>query len=287
MTIAKKINRWLARIDLVVSRRSRFEHLEDIRRELLRHQIHAKWSLADMFDRNSGPNLIGNRRSCPLCGHESLASEFSAHITQCSFGGGILVRHQCPACDVIFGADKIFRLSESELSEEYEWHYRAYSEGDSTQHEIRAFLSLNPSKDGIYLNYGAGAWSRSVQILRAQGWNIVAFEPHGSASSDGEVISDWKILSTMKFDGLYSNNVLEHLRHPAEELARMKTLLKPGALMSHATPCFEYLYEYTRFHLFFFLGRSREILAHKAGLMICDFIMDGEFMNCVYQSSDD
>ncbi len=86
----------------------------------------------------------------------------------------------------------------------------------------------------------------------------------------------------MKFDGLYSNNVLEHIRYPVEELKFMAGLLKANARMAHATPCFEYLYEYTRFRLFFYLGKSRDLLAEKAGLQVNSFLQDGEFMCAVY-----
>jgi SAM-dependent methyltransferase len=193
-----------------------------------------------------------------------------------------LIRHQCPACDLIFGADKMFGLSSAELSQDYEWHYSMYEEGDSTGQEVRAFHCLNPVREGVYLNYGAGSWSRSVQQLRDDGWNIVAYEPHRSASSgEGSVISSRESLLSMKFDGIFSNNLLEHLRTPVDEVKFMSTLLKPGGRMAHATPCFDYLYEYTRFHLFFFLGRSRNLLASKAGMVVDNMICDGEFICCV------
>jgi len=248
--------------------------------ELLRHQIALKWELIDLLERltNKNPPL----RQCSLCGYESEAEKFVNLEAYCVFGGGTLARHQCPSCDVIFGADKMFRLSSKELSQDYEWHYRVYSESDSTDQEIRAFHALKPSRRGKYLNYGAGAWSRSTHILRSEGWDVYAFEPHASASNDTQhVFSDRSILSAMRFDGIFSNNVLEHLRHPIDELIFMRDLLQPGGKMAHATPCFEYLYEYTRFHLFFFLGRSRQLLADKADLAVCDFTKEGEFMVCL------
>ena len=61
----------------------------------------------------------------------------------------------------------------------------------------------------------------------------------------------------------------------------MRSLLRPGGRMSHATPCFEYRYQYTRFHLHFFAGRSRALLAQKAGLIFEEFLVDGDFMNGV------
>lgn len=181
----------------------------------------------------------------------------------------------------------MFQLSSAELTQDYEWHYSIYEEGDSTEQELRAFHSLHPSREGTYLNYGAGAWSRSVQRLRDEGWNVFAFEPHGSASTAANyVISSRSVLSAMKFDGLFSNNVLEHFRQPISELSFMRSLLKPGGRMAHATPCFEYRYEYTRFHLFFFLGRSRALLAQNIGVSIKEFISDNEFICCVMELTE-
>ena len=299
MSITKLINSWLSHFDVAVSRRSNLDHLvselgklqaqpeapqkiEAIRIDLLRHQIAMKWNLMDYFDRQQSTSE--RMRRCPLCDYAGAQEEFLTYATQCIFEGGVLKRHQCPACDVIFGADKMLRLSDAELTQDYVWHYRAYSEGDSTELELRAFHALNPSKEGVYLNYGAGSWSKTILILRDEGWNVYAYEPHSaSADSEAHIITDRKALSAMRFDGLFSNNVLEHLRYPVDELIFMRSLLKPAALMSHATPCFEYLYEYTRFHLFFFLGRSRNMLAQKAGLSIDNFYVEGEFMNCIYK----
>ena len=47
--------------------------------------------------------------------------------------------------------------------------------------------------------------------------------------------------------------------------------------MAHATPCYEYLYEYTRFHLFFFAGKSKDLLLEKAGLQLVDELIDGSY----------
>jgi hypothetical protein len=98
------------------------------------------------------------------------------------------------------------------------------------------------------------------------------------------VISSSVELQKIRFDGVFSNNVLEHLRYPVEELSFMREIIKQGGRMSHATPCFEYLYEYTRFHLFFYLGRSRSLLAERANLTVVDFVLDGEFMCALYEA---
>lgn len=255
--------------------------LSEMNRELIRHQIAAKWNVVDAIGRAGSSTM--HMRTCPLCQHRDNNGSFRKYTSNCIFGGGVLERYQCPACDVIFGADKMLDLSDGELSQEYEWHYKVYEEGDSTEAELRAFHSLEPKRDGIYVNYGAGGWSRTVKVLREDGWNVFAYEPHSSASTAGEwVISSEAEMAKHRFDRLFSNNVLEHLRHPVEDFQRMQEWLKPGARMAHATPCYEYLYEYTRFHLFFFLGRSRQLLAERAGLSIQSHEVDGHFMNCVF-----
>ena len=253
------------------------KELKAIEQDLLRHQISTKWELMHRIERLREP---ARELTCALCGHTAPAEAFAVFESACIFEGGEILRHQCPQCDVIFGSSMMLSLSAAELTREYEWHYRVFSEGDSTEQELRAFHALNPQRDKKYVNWGSGAWSRSIEVLRADGWQVFGFEPHGSASGEGDaILHSLDELIALKPDGIYSNNVLEHLRHPVDELKTMSSLLPAGGMMSHATPCFEYRFEFTRFHLFFFLGRSRGFLADRAGLQMVDYVADGDFMN--------
>ena len=253
------------------------EELKALEQDLLRYQISTKWELMHRIERLREP---APALTCALCGHTAPAEAFTVFESACIFEGGEITRHQCPQCDVIFGSSLMLSLSAEELTREYEWHYRVFSEGDSTEQELRAFYALKPERDKKYVNWGSGAWSRSIEILRADGWQVFGFEPHGSASGEGEaILRSVDDLIALKPDGIYSNNVLEHLRHPVDELKTMSSLLPPGGMMSHATPCYEYRFEFTRFHLFFFLGRSRAFLADRAGLKTVDYVADGDFMN--------
>lgn len=260
--------------ELAISR----EQTKEMQLVELRDRIRMHWRMVDEI-RALRPEPA--QLACEICGFAGPIGRFASFRSHCMFGGGELVRNQCPECDTIFGPRKMLDLSAAELSAEYETHYRAYSEGDSTENEIRAFHALSPSREGLYLNYGAGGWSRSVSELRAAGWNVLAYEPHQSAAGAQHVITSEDQLTPMSFDGIFSNNVLEHFRHPVQELKKMQTLLKPGAHMAHATPCFQYLYEYTRFHLFFFPGRSLEVLAGAADLRVRSFTVDGHYMSAV------
>lgn len=253
--------------------------LTEQEKELLRHQIAIKW---DLIHRIEALKDAPEELTCALCQHSGPAPTFTPFESQCIFEGGAIVRHQCPECDVIFGSAPMLALSAEELTQEYEWHYRVFTEGDSTEQELRAFHALNPDKDKKYVNWGSGAWSNTINVLRAEGWQVYGFEPHGSAVGGSDaVLTSMEQLEHLQPNGIFSNNVLEHLRHPVAELKAMANLLPSDGLMSHATPCFEYRFEFTRFHLFFFLGRSRSLLARQAGLQIQDYQVEGDFMNLV------
>lgn len=245
--------------------------------------MHLHWHLVDEID---SLRVASSTLTCELCRALMPRHQFAVLQTECEFGGGRLLRYRCPHCEVIFGAEKMLRLSPAQLGREYEAHYSVYSEGDSTEAEMRAFYALQPKREGCYVNFGAGAWSRSVALLRSEGWNVFAFEPHASATAGAAedwLIRDWGQLMASRFNGLFSNNVLEHFRYPVAELARLKGLLVPGGQMAHATPCYEYLYEYTRFHLFFYTGHSRHVLWQMAGLQEVGWEVDGHYMCSVTQ----
>jgi hypothetical protein len=260
------------------------QKLVKLHQDSLRASIALYWRLIDHQD---ALEPVLDEIKCELCKHTGLETTYKKYYSNCMFGGGRLRRYQCPNCDVIFGPEKMFVLTEDELTLEYNMHYSAFKEGESKEREIRAFKSLNPHKDGIYLNYGAGSWSSTVPALRKEGWNIVAYEPHSAAATSDWSISDINVLKNMKFDGIFTNNVLEHFRDPVLELQKLSELLNPGASMAHATPCYEYLYEFTRFHLFFFVGRSREFVIKEAGLKEEEFVVDGDFMNLILSRSEE
>lgn len=153
--------------------------LDDLRGELLRDGVRQYWRAMDRTAKHISEGLT---LVCALCGHESQFENFEVFASRCAFGGGELIRHRCPSCGVIFGPAKMLALSDGELADEYEAHYRAYIEGDSTTAELRAFYALNPVPSGRYLNFGSGKWSETTELLRRQGWDVWSFEPHQAAT---------------------------------------------------------------------------------------------------------
>jgi predicted RNA-binding Zn-ribbon protein involved in translation (DUF1610 family) len=243
--------------------------------------VRAKWNVIDAIDELRLPPMSF---TCEICGFHGPRAEYKLVVGQCAFLGGRLERYECPSCGVIFGPYKMMSLSPEELGAEYRIHYQLFSEGDSTESELRAFRALDPKKDGTYLNYGAGAWSRSTEVLHREGYDLWVYEPNAKVSGR-RVIRSEEELRRHRFDGIMSNNLLEHLRHPVESLREMKDLLKsPTSRLSHATACYRYSYEYTRFHFFFFTGRSFNVLCERAGLVQESSVEDGDFICKVLSS---
>jgi hypothetical protein len=223
----------------------------------------ARWASYNRADRRHPPARLG----CRICNHDAPASTFREVRARDMFHGGTLVRHECPSCGVIFGTQRMLRLTPDELAREYRDVYSIFDEGSTTKDEVSAFQYLYPQRGRRYLNYGAGKWSKAIEALRTHGFDIVGFDRYEGARE--HVISDEAALGRMRFDGIMSHNLLEHLVDPVAELRFMRSLLRDEhSRMVHATACFRYEIEYSRFHLFFFTGRSLEVIAARTGMRL-------------------
>lgn len=206
---------------------------------------------------------------CPIC--QCQQGDFKIFENDCIFLpiAGLdqhLVRHQCPECGVIFGTQQMLNLSKEELKNAYAQLFNTgYRDGSeiALQSEIKDLLALNPNTDGVYLNWGAGA-SVAKDKAKELGYTLLNYDPFMVGSLAGYVNMDE--MKNMKFDGIISHDLLEHLQDPIEELILMKSMLKPEANMIHSTPCYKYCHPYTKYHLFFFEGKSLDIICQKVGL---------------------
>lgn len=238
-----------------------------------RDTIRTKWRLTDYLDKqhDDSEEVI----KCGICGYSGIRRDFETKETTCMFDGGELIRYVCPDCGVIFGPTKFSRQTSEQFDDDYVVHYTGHHENDCTYKEKRAFMLLRPTKTGIYLNYGCGKWSRTIQELRDEGYNVYGYEPYAKDIDNPYIISDKEKLSHMRFTGIFSNDILEHLPDPIAELRFMRSLLAtPESLMSHCTACYIYKYEQTRFHMFFFTGRSTDIICKEAGLLVVQDVED-------------
>ena len=264
------------------------EKIGAVSRELMK----VKWRQIDQIvaDTESPEDEL----TCDICGASHKRKDYETKVSVCIFNGGKLVRYVCPDCGVVFGPTKFCNLKQQEQDEDYIIHYFGFNEGDSIEKELKAFFLLNPNKDGLYLDYGCGRWSHTVETLREQGYQVFGYEPYAADSENPYIITDPLVLQGMRFDGIFSNDLLEHLIDPIADMKSMKTLLKdPRAKISHSTTCYAYAYEFTRFHTHFFTGKSNEVLAEKSGFEILEYIdelhdetKDSDFICCVYGMKD-
>lgn len=262
--------------------RQRLDRLEKQSALAEAHFMEGFWKALDMAYDASLPH---RQLTCLVCGHSDSRLGYKILEDRCYFGGGRLERYECPKCDCIFGPQKYLDLDENFVSRDYKILYSRYSEGDCTDSEINTFHSLSPSVDGLYVDWGCGgAWSRAVASLRNERWKVIGYEP--SAESTGEFVINEREKLPLKFDGIFSNNVIEHFRNPVSQFLEFNDLLNSGAKMAHSSPCYEYKYSHTRFHTVFLLGKSPHVLAERTGFKVVGETREGEYINYVFAKAN-
>lgn len=268
-----------SKIGGLVKRNQKVE--EDMQQKLgalARELTRTHWHLIDDEERLSLSESL--KPECPICGYTG--ENYQLKETECVFGGGHLIRYTCPQCGSIFGPTKFSHQTQEEMDDDYIINYIGYKENDSTNYEIETFMMLKPNKEGIYLNYGCGVWAKTLQQLNERGFHVFGYEPYATDIDNPYIITDTETIKKMKFDGIFSHDLLEHLKDPVSELKFMKSLLKStSSQMAHATACYRYKYEYSRFHTVFYTGEAVKYLCARTGLVVKDYKDDGEKMDFI------
>ncbi|WP_116344555.1 class I SAM-dependent methyltransferase [Blastopirellula marina] len=243
------------------------------------HFNRALWSTLDgMYDATL-PNRI---LRCIICDLEQSWGMWKKRVDKCMFGGGKLERYECPKCGCIFGPQKYLDLDEEFVDHDYRLLYSRYAESDSTENEIQTFRSMEPERIGPYLDWGCGGiWSRTVSRLRDEHYDVWGYEPSAETSSD--FIVNHRQLISARFNGIFSNNVIEHFRTPVAQFQDFHNLLKDGGVMAHSSPCYEWSYAFTRFHTLFLLNNSPHILAERTGFRVKRRHQNGEYICYVFE----
>lgn len=204
---------------------------------------------------------------CTICGGPL---DDKGIVVRSLFTKQMIIRYKCTQCGAIIGPLDMVSMPFYKLRDVYRDSYLHHGEADSTNLELEAFHALHPDKNKSYLNYGAGTWSHSIEQLRAEGYNVIGYEPFADLAANvvSNLLPATLGAAPMKFDGIYSSEVIEHFQQPVEEFAHMKSLLRPGGRMAHRSSGFEWLIPQSEFHLVFYLGRSVEALCKRAGLKV-------------------
>ncbi|MBZ9921394.1 MULTISPECIES: FkbM family methyltransferase [unclassified Mesorhizobium] len=242
------------------------------------HHIRGFWHTLDKIDDLALPS---RQLKCLVCDHDDFRDGFEILRSECIFNGGRLERYRCPNCDCVFGGQKFLDLDEAMTDLDYRLLYSRYREGNTGENEKRTFQSLRPVRGATYVNWGAGVWNDTTQVLRADGYDVWSFEPNAPSEAPFVKIDRSDLGSDLA--GIFSNNVIEHFKEPIVQFREFQRVLAPGGKMAHSSPCYEYLYPITRFHTIFLLGRSPDILAERTGFRITDRVKDGEYNNVVFE----
>jgi len=139
---------------------------------------------------------------------------------------------------------------------------------------------MAPQKGRTYLDWGCGANSKALATVIEQGFDVWGFEP--SIPQSTSTIINRRDAIRASFDGIFSNNVIEHFRDPIAQFKDFHGLLNDGGVMAHSSACCDYAYPFTRFHTLFLLGRSPHVLAERTGFIIKNVVRDSEYINYLF-----
>lgn len=228
--------------------------------------------------------------TCKICKNEFALKFCRRFNSQCKFTNKLLERYQCPNCGVILGTleminnptDKMLIGHDNIYNNIYNNNPDFLEDFNNAKiSELKTFLSLEPDRNKIYLDYGFGRSSLLIDKLNDAGFNVYGYDAF-TDTIGSKTTNDKSFFKNIKFDGIFSHNVLEHFQNPIDEFLFMNGLLKSNGKMAHATPCYKYLYEFTIFHLYFFVENSIDYLCKNSGFKIFKKMIDGEYINYIY-----
>lgn len=207
---------------------------------------------------------------CPICLNTLSKNNCKLYKTTCKFTNRQIIRYQCNKCDVIFGPIDFIVGDKQNLSNQYSKIFLSGYEGfNSSGKEINLFKKMAPQKSKIYLNWGCGQYDGTFLFADNNKLNIYGYDPFIiKKPTHKNFTDDLKTIRNLRFDGIFSNDLIEHLQDPISEFKLMFSLLKDDGIMMHQTPCYEYLFEWSQFHLYFFVGKSVGILSKNSGFTV-------------------
>ena len=201
--------------------------------------------------------------TCVVCNSTYSMSQFKQYKSQDRFHAGELVRYECPSCNVIFGDLRFLNLSLDEIGKDYTDLYSYCKEGDTSIYILKILDKLNLGKNKVYLDFACGERESTLTLLNDNNYNVYGHDAY-AFNSHPKFLE--KINDEIKYDVVYSSNYIEHVIDPYKNLAVLVNLLNDNGKLVMMSPCWEYSYDYTHYHTFFFLGKSVEYLCKNLNI---------------------
>ena len=156
---------------------------------------------------------IGMNTTCPLC---------SNNVDFVLFDGpDRRTYHCCDKCSLVF-VDKRFLPSREEEEKRYRHHHNGIENPGYSKFLGQAIESAMPflTKEMHGLDYGCGPDPVLSQLLARRGLDCQNYDPIFYPSRPKGT-----------FDFIFATESFEHFFSPGDELCKIKSLLKPGALL--------------------------------------------------------
>ena len=202
---------------------------------------------------------------CNICNFDGLVSNFKVYKARDIFHAGELIRYQCPKCDVIFGDLRFLGMTDDEIGNDYKDVYSYYKEGDFSSSILSIINHINLGKDKKYLDYACGIPENTLKLLNGEGYDVYGYDMYVKNKHPKFLKY---IDKNTKFDVVYSNNFIEHLIHPYEDLQKLIDLLDINGKLVLMSPDWEYHITFTHYHTYFFTGRSTQCLCKKLNIKL-------------------
>jgi hypothetical protein len=131
-----------------------------------------------------------------------------------------------------------------------------------------------------FLEWGIGYNTPYVEKVRSLGIDLWACDISAAVPYGGHVVrlpQESERLATAPFDGIFSQDVVEHFNDPVADYRRLRAMLRPSGLILSSTPVLEHLWDgggpvpnhiwlWTPWHTSLCSTRSMKLLAAMAGL---------------------
>ena len=207
------------------------------------------------------PNIINLK--CFICDYYDNINKYKIFKSKDMFNAGELIRYECPKCNVIFGDLRFLFLSDYEFNEDYKDLFSYYEDGITYHYIYRKLLHFNLlDKEKTYLDFACGS-GKTAENLKNIGYNIIGYDKY---IKNDFVKND---ISNLKFDIVYCNNYIEHLKYPLEQMYEMLNYVQDNGYLIIMSDAFdEFMLDMTHYHTFFFTGKSFEVLCEKLNLKI-------------------
>lgn len=202
---------------------------------------------------------------CTLCAHH-------ATLFHTDSKSGVQT-YICPQCDLRF-IDPAWHLDETDEKKRYETH-----NNDISDPRYQAFV--RPALDWIRnhlpktargLDYGCGEGPVLAHLLYAQGYDVTLYDPYFAPNPEA---------LKKTYDYVVAIEVVEHFYKPAEEFARLSSLIRPdGALVimtslySENTDFESWYYRRDPTHVCFYSKQTLSVICERLGFKSVDTFND-------------